>query len=100
MGLAAEALSTKPELLLIDGNLFRYQIDIPHKCIIGGDAKYSPIAAASILAKTHRDEYMLALAQEYPQYSWHKGMGYPTAAHRKAIAEYGVTPHHRLTFKL
>lgn len=97
---AVKQLNLKPELLLIDGNRFRTDLDIPYNCIIKGDAKYQSIAAASILAKTYRDEYMENLAKEYPQYDWQKNKGYPTKAHRKAIQTHGTTPHHRLTFNL
>ena len=89
-----------PEHLLIDGNRFTPYPMIPHTCIIKGDGKYLSIAAASILAKTYRDEIMEELAQEYPRYDWQKNAGYPTIFHRKAILEYGYTPHHRLTFKV
>ena len=78
---------------------YRYK-DIPHQCIIKGDGKYAPIAAASVLAKTHRDEYMKRIAAEYPQYGWDKNMAYPTAAHREAIKKYGITPYHRLSYTL
>ncbi len=97
---AVKKLETIPELLLIDGNRFRTTLKIPYKCIIKGDAKYQSIAAASILAKTYRDEYMENLAQEYPQYAWQKNKGYPTKKHRQAIKENGITPHHRKTFNL
>ncbi|MCK9163513.1 MAG: ribonuclease HII [Bacteroidales bacterium] len=100
MSQAIENLKTIPELLLIDGNRFRTTLTIPYKCIIKGDAKYQSIAAASILAKTYRDEYMENLAKEYPEYNWQKNKGYPTKAHRQAIKEYGTTPHHRKTFNL
>ena len=93
-------LSVVPELLLIDGNRFRPYKDIPHRCIVKGDATYYSIAAASVLAKTHRDELMSALDKEYPQYGWCRNMGYPTKEHRRAIKEYGITPYHRLTFRL
>ena len=72
--------------------------ELPYRCIVKGDGKYADIAAASVLAKTHRDEYMLRLAEEFPQYGWRKNKGYPTREHRLAIREYGLTPHHRLTF--
>ena len=98
MSRAVERLSVKPQLLLIDGNRFRTTLDIPYRCIVKGDGKYADIAAASVLAKTHRDEYMLRLAEEFPQYGWRKNKGYPTREHRLAIREYGLTPHHRLTF--
>ncbi len=95
---AVRALAIQPEMLLVDGNLFRTDLTIPHHCIIGGDALYRSIAAASILAKTHRDEYMVSLAESYPEYDWASNKGYPTAKHRRAIAEFGVTPHHRESF--
>jgi len=97
---AVEKLETQPQLLLIDGNRFRTTLKIPYKCIVKGDAKYQSIAAASILAKTYRDEYMENLAKEYPQYDWQKNKGYPTKKHRQAIKENGITPHHRKTFNL
>lgn len=100
MSQAVKQLNIKPELLLIDGNRFRTDLEIPYNCIIKGDAKYQSIAAASILAKTYRDEYMETLAKEYPEYNWQKNKGYPTKAHRKAIKQFGITPHHRLTFNL
>jgi len=97
---AIDQLEMKPELLLIDGNRFKVYPEIPHHCIIKGDAKFMSIAAASILAKTYRDEYMERLHQEYPMYKWLKNKGYPTKEHRDAIAEYGVSPHHRMSFTL
>jgi len=100
MSQAVKQLNIKPELLLIDGNRFRTDLKIPYNCIIKGDAKYQSIAAASILAKTYRDEYMETLAKDYPEYNWQKNKGYPTKAHRKAIKQFGITPHHRLTFNL
>lgn len=100
MSEAVKQLNIRPELLLIDGNRFRTDLKIPYNCIIKGDAKYQSIAAASILAKTYRDEYMETLAKEYPEYNWQKNKGYPTKAHRKAIKQFGITPHHRLTFNL
>lgn len=100
MSEAVKQLNIRPELLLIDGNRFRTDLEIPYNCIIKGDAKYQSIAAASILAKTYRDEYMETLAKEYPEYNWQKNKGYPTKAHRKAIKQFGITPHHRLTFNL
>ena len=84
--------------LAIDGNRFRTRLEIPWRCIVKGDGKYADIAAASVLAKTHRDEYMLRIAEEFPQYGWAKNKGYPTREHRLAIREHGLTPHHRLTF--
>lgn len=97
---AIDKLKQKPELLLIDGNRFTPYKKIPHQCIIKGDSKYLNIAAASILAKTYRDDYMKEQALIYPQYSWEKNMAYPTKKHRKAIQKYGTTPLHRLTFQL
>ncbi|MEA5100259.1 MAG: ribonuclease HII [Bacteroidales bacterium] len=97
---AIEKIKKPIELLLIDGNRFRSQLTIPYKCIVKGDAKYSSIAAASILAKTHRDEYMETLAKEYPHYNWQKNKGYPTKEHRETIRQFGITPHHRKTFNL
>ncbi len=97
---AVESLSTLPELLLIDGNRFNPYPSIPHECIVKGDAKYYAIAAASVLAKTHRDELMARYAMEHPQYGWGKNAGYPTVAHRDAIRQFGVTQYHRKTFKL
>ena len=89
-----------PSLIFVDGNRFSPYGKIPHHCIIKGDGKLSCIAAASILAKTHRDEYMRRLAAEYPQYGWEENMAYPTAKHREAIALYGLTPYHRRSFNL
>jgi ribonuclease HII len=97
---AVEQLKVQPESLLIDGNRFNPYPRIPHHCIIKGDGKYLNIAAASVLAKTHRDEYMKNLAQDYPMYDWHKNKGYPTKAHRAAIAKFGSCEHHRMTFRL
>ncbi len=88
-----------PELLLIDGNRFRTTLDIPYVCVVGGDGKYASIAAASVLAKTHRDEYMERLAAEFPEYGWAQNKGYPTRQHREAIARHGLTPHHRKSFR-
>ena len=95
---AVQGLGAIPELLLIDGNRFRSSLEIPYQCIIKGDGKYAAIAAASILAKTHRDEYMEQLDAELPVYGWRRNKGYPTLAHRRAVAEHGLSPHHRLTF--
>lgn len=92
------ALDPAPAFLAIDGNRFRTRLEIPWRCIVKGDGKYADIAAASVLAKTHRDEYMLRIAEEFPQYGWAKNKGYPTREHRLAIREHGLTPHHRLTF--
>ena len=97
---AVEALKVRPEHLLIDGNKFTPYPGITHNTVVKGDATYMSIAAASILAKTYRDDYMLRIAQEYPMYDWQRNKGYPTAKHRAAIREYGTTPHHRMTFNL
>ncbi|MGQ0739526.1 MAG: ribonuclease HII [Bacteroidota bacterium] len=97
---AIVALKKKPQLLLIDGNRFISYKKIPHRCIIKGDATYASIAAASILAKTYRDEYMLKLHQEFPQYGWSNNKGYGTIAHRYAIELYGQCKYHRKTFRL
>lgn len=96
---AVTRLSVTPELLLIDGNRFRTTLDTPHLCIVGGDGLYASIAAASVLAKTHRDEYMERIAAEFPEYGWAQNKGYPTGQHRLAIARHGLTPHHRKTFR-
>ena len=93
-------LGVKPEALLIDGNRFYPYPGIPHTTIVKGDGKMLSIAAASILAKTHRDEFMRRLAEEFPQYHWDKNKGYPTPDHRAAIAQHGITVHHRRTFTL
>ncbi|MEG0499831.1 MAG: ribonuclease HII [Rikenellaceae bacterium] len=95
---AVEALTVTPEFLLIDGNRFSSSLTIPHVCIVKGDSKFAAIAAASVLAKCHRDKYISLLGEEYPEYQWGKNKAYPTAFHRAAIEKYGVTPHHRLTF--
>lgn len=92
------ALNVRPGLLLIDGNRFRSVLDIPFRCIVGGDGLYASIAAASVLAKTFRDDRMKQLHEEYPQYGWASNKGYPTREHRIAVQRYGLTPHHRLTF--
>lgn len=97
---AIDRLSTHPEALLIDGNRFKPYRDIPHTCIVKGDGKMMSIAAASILAKTHRDEFMKNLAIDFPQYGWEVNKGYPTRAHRAAIEQYGTTPYHRTSFRL
>ncbi|GAO30599.1 ribonuclease HII [Geofilum rubicundum] len=100
MHLAIEQLSTKPTLLLIDGNRFHRYPDTPHQCIIKGDATFLSIAAASVLAKTHRDEYMEAAHARHPHYGWDKNKGYPTKVHRAGIAAHGITPLHRKSFRL
>ena len=98
MNLALKALSIKPEFIVIDGNRFKTDLDTPYRTIVKGDGKYANIAAASVLAKTHRDEYMMRLAEEYPMYGWAKNKGYPTREHRLAIREHGLSPYHRLSF--
>jgi ribonuclease HII len=100
MHLAVEQLKEKTQLLLIDGNRFIKYKKIPHRCIIKGDAIYASIAAASILAKTYRDEFMLKLHEEFPCYSWHTNKGYGTEEHRKAIEQYGLCRYHRKSFRL
>jgi ribonuclease HII len=97
---AIKKLKTTPEFILIDGNRFKPYKEIQHQCVVKGDSKYMNIAAASILAKTHRDEYMLKLHQEQDLYDWHKNKGYPTKTHREAIRKYGSTIYHRQSFKL
>lgn len=97
---SVDALKIRPTSLLIDGNRFKPYLGIAHHCIIKGDGKYLSIAAASILAKTYRDEYMKDLAKKFPEYTWERNKGYPTKAHRAAIAEFGPTEHHRMTFRL
>ena len=97
---ALDKLSLQPELLLIDGNRFNPYRDIKHVCVVGGDAKYQSIAAASILAKTIRDMMMAEYGEEFPQYNWKKNKGYPTWEHKQAIADYGTTPLHRMTFNM
>lgn len=97
---ALEKLGSVPDHLLIDGNRFKSYREIPFSCIVKGDGIYASIAAASILAKTHRDEYMESLHEQYPQYGWKKNRGYPTRAHRLAIYKHGPTPYHRRSFRL
>ena len=97
---AVDKLKVRPEHLLIDGNKFSPYPGITHNTVVKGDATYMSIAAASILAKTYRDDYMLAIAKEYPMYDWQNNKGYPTAKHRAAIREHGTTPHHRMSFNL
>lgn len=91
-------LTLKPQLLLIDGNRFRPMEGYAYKTVVHGDATYASIAAASILAKTHRDQYMKEIARDYPQYGWDKNMGYPTKEHIEAIRQFGLSPHHRRSF--
>lgn len=98
MSLAAARLDPRPQFLAIDGNRFRTTLDLPYACFVKGDGRFADIAAASVLAKTHRDEYMLRIAEEYPMYNWKKNKGYPTRDHRLAIREHGLSPYHRLTF--
>ncbi len=100
MNKAVKGLNKKPDLLLIDGNRFNNQTDIAFQCIVKGDSLYQSIAAASILAKTYRDDYMLKIHEEYPFYQWNKNMGYPTKYHRQAIIENGISPFHRKSFNL
>lgn len=100
MNTAVEQLSLRPDFLLIDGNRFRTASDIPFQCVVKGDATFLSIAAASILAKTYRDDYMCALDREFPAYRWAKNKGYPTKDHREAIRNYGITPYHRKSFTL
>ena len=97
---AIEQLTVTPQHLLIDGNRFKPYPHIPHTCVVKGDGKYEAIAAASILAKTYRDDYMNELHEKYPMYGWKSNKGYPTKAHRAAIAQYGPSPYHRLSFQL
>ena len=97
---AIDQLSMRPTALLIDGNRFTPYLGITHQCIVKGDSKYLSIAAASVLAKTHRDEYMNQLAEEHPNYHWKSNKGYPTKAHRAAIQQHGATPYHRHSFRL
>lgn len=97
---AIEKMNSEPDHLIIDGNRFKKYQNIPHQCIVKGDSKFLSIAAASILAKTHRDEYMLKLHSEFPEYDWINNKGYPTKKHRIAIAKFGITPYHRKTYRL
>lgn len=100
MQLAVEKLSINPQFLIIDGNRFKEYENIPFQCIIKGDGKYLSIAAASVLAKTYRDDYMQQIHPEFPQYKWGKNKGYPTAEHKRAIADFGITNYHRKSFRL
>lgn len=95
-----DALSIKPDQLLIDGHMFRPYPHIPHHCIVKGDGKYRSIAAASILAKCHRDEHMYALHEEHPEFNWKRNKGYPTLQHREALKTHGATQYHRRSFEL
>lgn len=100
MHLALDKLETRPEHIIVDGNRFKPYGETPYTTVVKGDGKYMSIAAASVLAKTHRDELMKRLDKEHPEYDWKTNKGYPTKKHRKAIEEHGVTEHHRLTFRL
>ena len=97
---AIEKLHINPQFLIIDGNRFNKYQKVPHQCIVEGDAKYFSIAAASILAKTYRDDYMKQIAEEHPEYDWHSNKGYPTIKHREAVLKMGFTPYHRRTFRV
>ena len=97
---ALDQLKVRPEAIIVDGNRFKPYNNIPHTTIVKGDGKYLSIAAASILAKTYRDDYMNRLAEEYPQYDWFSNKGYPTKKHRDAIRQYGITPYHRKSYNL
>ena len=97
---ALDQLAVRPEAIIVDGNRFKPYHQLPHTTIVKGDGKYLSIAAASILAKTYRDDYMDRLAEEYPQYDWLSNKGYPTKKHREAIRQYGITPYHRRTFNM
>ena len=97
---ALDQLKVRPEAIIVDGNRFKPYNNIPHTTIVKGDGKYLSIAAASILAKTYRDDYMNRLAEEYPQYDWLSNKGYPTKKHREAIRQYGITPYHRKSYNL
>ena len=97
---ALDQLKVRPEAVIVDGNRFKPYQDLPYTTIVKGDGKYLTIAAASILAKTYRDDYMDALAEEYPQYDWKSNKGYPTKKHRAAIKEFGTTPYHRMSYNL
>lgn len=97
---ALDQLCLRPEAVIVDGNRFKPYQDLPFSTIVKGDGKYLSIAAASVLAKTYRDDYMLSLAKEYPQYDWQSNMGYPTKKHRQAIRDHGITPYHRKSYNL
>ena len=97
---ALDQLKVRPEAIIVDGNRFKPYQDLPHTTIVKGDGKYLAIAAASILAKTYRDDYMNQLAEEYPQYDWLSNKGYPTKKHREAIKQFGITPYHRKSYNL
>jgi ribonuclease HII len=93
-------LHPKPEYIIVDGNRFKPVLNIPHSCIVKGDAKFMSIAAASVLAKTYRDDYMNRIHEEFPMYNWKQNKGYPTQEHREAIQKYGITKYHRMSFRL
>lgn len=97
---AVDKLTVTPEFIIVDGNKFKKYGNVPHQTIVKGDSKYLSIAAASVLAKTHRDELMMKLHGEFPQYGWDRNKAYPTIKHRQAIKQYGVSPYHRLSYKL
>ncbi len=97
---ALDALKVRPQHIIVDGNRFRPYGDIPFRCYVKGDGRYASIAAASILAKTYRDDYMRKAAERYPQYGWERNFGYPTAEHRSAVTQYGITPLHRRSFQI
>ncbi|MDD7318586.1 MAG: ribonuclease HII [Prevotella sp.] len=97
---ALDGLSVRPESIIVDGNRFKPYRDISHTCVVKGDARFLSIAAASILAKTYRDDYMDVLAEEYPQYGWESNRGYPTKKHREALRLHGITPYHRRSYNL
>ena len=97
---ALDQLLVRPEAVIVDGNKFKPYRELPHTCIVKGDGKYLSIAAASILAKTYRDDYMNGLADEYPMYDWRSNKGYPTSKHRDAIRQYGISPYHRRSYNL
>lgn len=95
---AIEKLTITPDFILVDGNKFKPYKDIPHQCIVGGDGQFTSIAAASVLAKTYRDDFMVKIGQKFPQYGWEKNKGYATKMHREAIVKYGISPYHRKTY--
>jgi len=97
---ALDALAIRPGAVIVDGNKFKQYLDIPYETFVKGDGRFANIAAASILAKTYRDDYMIELHGQYPQYAWNKNKGYPTTAHRKAIGQFGPSPFHRMSFTL
>ena len=100
MNLALKDLSLEPQFIVVDGNRFHTDLSTPWRTIVKGDGKYANIAAASVLAKTHRDEYMMRLHEEYPHYDWNHNKGYPTVKHRAGIKEHGLTPYHRMSYNL